>query len=101
MANDQKTQEVESLAAEIGENIYMDVAKWHLYLADAHLHTVVAEKVYPMIENEEVSEDGVIEILRQISVSLGGGRREVPLLELLPLQCQMNLMDLLEEFLKK
>ncbi|CCQ51430.1 DUF3181 family protein [Crocosphaera watsonii WH 8501] len=101
MANDQTTQAVESLAAEIGENIYMDVAKWHLYLADAHLHTVVAEKVYPMIENEEVSEDGVIEILRQISVSLGGGRREVPLLELLPLQCQMNLMDLLEEFLKK
>ena len=101
MANDQTTQAVESLAAEIGENIYMDVAKWHLYLADAHLHTVVAEKVYPMIENEEVSEDGVIEILRQISVSLGGGRREVPLLELLPLQCQMNLMDILEEFLKK
>ena len=101
MANDQTTQAVESLAAEIGENIYMDVAKWHLYLADAHLHTVVAEKVYPMIENEEVSEDGVIEILRQISVSLGGGRREVPLLELLPLQCQMNLMDLLEEFLQK
>ncbi|CCQ62342.1 DUF3181 family protein [Crocosphaera watsonii] len=101
MANDQTTQAVESLAAEIGENIYMDVAKWHLYLADAHLHTVVAEKVYPMIENEEVSEDGVIEILRQISVSLGGGRTEVPLLELLPLQCQMNLMDLLEEFLKK
>ena len=101
MANDQTTQAVESLAAEIGENIYMDVAKWHLYLADAHLHTVVAEKVYPMIENEEVSEDGVIEILRQISVSLGGGRREVPLLELLPLQCQMNLMDFLEEFLKK
>lgn len=101
MANDQTTQAVESLAAEIGENIYMGVAKWHLYLADAHLHTVVAEKVYPMIENEEVSEDGVIEILRQISVSLGGGRREVPLLELLPLQCQMNLMDLLEEFLKK
>ena len=101
MANDQPTQAVDSLGAEIGENIYMDVAKWHLYLADAHLHTVVAEKVYPMIENEEVSEDGVIEILRQISVSLGGGRREVPLLELLPLQCQMNLMDLLEEFLKK
>ncbi|MDJ0581578.1 DUF3181 family protein [Crocosphaera sp.] len=101
MVNEQTTQTVESLAAEIGENIYIDVAKWHLYLADAHLHTVLAEKVYPMIENEEVSEDAVIEILRQISVSLGGGRKEVPLLELLPMQCQMNLVDLLEEFLKK
>lgn len=101
MVNEQRTQTVESLAAEIGENIYIDVAKWHLYLADAHLHTVVAEKVYPMIENEEVSEDAVIDILRQISVSLGAGRKEVPLLELLPIQCQMNLVDLLEEFLKK
>lgn len=101
MVNEQRTQTVESLAAEIGENIYIDVAKWHLYLADAHLHTVVAEKVYPMIENEEVSEEAVIDILRQISVSLGGGRKEVPLLELLPIQCQMNLVDLLEEFLKK
>ncbi|MGK7879766.1 MAG: DUF3181 family protein [Crocosphaera sp.] len=101
MVNEQRTQTVESLAAEIGENIYIDVAKWHLYLADAHLHTVVAEKVYPMIENEEVSEEAVIDILRQISVSLGAGRKEVPLLELLPIQCQMNLVDLLEEFLKK
>lgn len=101
MVNEQRTQTVESLAAEIGENIYIDVAKWHLYLADAHLHTVVAEKVYPMIENEEVSEEAVIDILRQISVSLGAGRKEVPLLELLPMQCQMNLVDLLEEFLKK
>ena len=77
------------------------MAKWHLYLADAHLHTVVAEKVYPMIENDEVSEEAVIDILRQISVSLGGGRKKVPLLELLPMQCQMNLLDLLEEFLQK
>ena len=101
MVNEQTTQTVESLAAEIGENIYIDVAKWHLYLADAHLHTVVAEKVYPMIENDEVSEEAVIDILRQISVSLGGGRKKVPLLELLPMQCQMNLLDLLEEFLQK
>jgi hypothetical protein len=45
MANSQITQAVEALAAEIGENIYVDVAKWHLYLSDAHLHTTVAEKV--------------------------------------------------------
>ncbi|MDJ0730325.1 MAG: DUF3181 family protein [Crocosphaera sp.] len=101
MANDKTTQAVESLAAEIGENIYIDVAKWHLYLSDAHLHTLVAEKIYPLLENDELSEDKVIDILRQISVSLGGGRKEVPLLELLPMQCQMNLLDLLEEFPKK
>jgi Protein of unknown function (DUF3181). len=44
MAN--TTQAIESLAAEIGENVYIDIAKWHLYLSDAHLHTVVAQQLY-------------------------------------------------------
>ncbi len=98
MANYKTTQAVEFLAAEIGENIYIDVAKWHLYLSDAHLHTIVAEKVYPLLENDEISEDAITDILRDISVSLGGGKKEVPLLELLPKQCQTNLLELLEEF---
>ena len=101
MANYQTTQAVESLAAEIGENIYIDVAKWHLYLSDAHLHTTVAEKVYPLLENDELSDDKVNEILQQISVPLGGGRKQLSLLELLPMQCQRNLLDLLEEFQKR
>ncbi len=101
MANYQTTQAVESLAAEIGENIYIDVAKWHLYLSDAHLHTTVAEKVYPLLENDELSDDKVNEILQQISVPLGGGRKQVPLLELLPMEGQSNLLDLLEEFQKR
>ncbi|EAZ94302.1 DUF3181 family protein [Crocosphaera chwakensis] len=101
MANYKTTQAVESLAAEIGENIYIDVAKWHLYLSDAHLHTTVAEKVYPLLENDEVSEDAITDILRSISVSLGGGKKEVSLLELLPKQCQTNLLELLEEFQRR
>lgn len=98
MANYQTTQAVESLAAEIGETLYIDVAKWHLYLSDAHLHTTVAEKVYPLLENDELSEDKVNEILQQISVPLGGGRTQISLLELLPIQGPRNLLDLLEEF---
>jgi hypothetical protein len=96
MAN--TTQAIESLAAEIGESIYIDVAKWHLYLSDAHLHTIVAQKVYPLLENDELTEASVISILRQIPVKLGAGRLEVPLLELLPMQCQVNLIDLLEKY---
>lgn len=98
MANSNTTEAIEKLAAEIGENIYIDVAKWHLYLSDAHLHTTVAEKVYPLIENNEMSEEAVLSILRQIPVQLGAGRLEVSLLELLPMQCQVNLIDLLEEY---
>jgi len=100
MANSNTTQAIERLAAEIGENIYIDVAKWHLYLSEAHFHTVVAEKVYPLLEENAVNEDSVLKILRSIPVKLGGGKLEVSLADLLPMQCQVNLLDLLEEYQK-
>ncbi|MGB5634685.1 MAG: DUF3181 family protein [Waterburya sp.] len=94
------TQDIEALAAQIGENIYIDVAKWHLYLNDAHLHTVVAEKVYPLLESNSLSEDTVTTILQDIPVKLGGGKTQLALNELLPMQCMMTLFDLLEEYQK-
>lgn len=98
MAKSSASEEIESLAADIGKNIYMDVAKWHLYLSDAHLHTVLAEKLYPLVSEKSIQEEQVLEILRGIPVKLGGGKREVPLIDLLPMQCQVNLIDLVEEF---
>ncbi len=99
MAN--TTQAIESLAAEIGENVYIDIAKWHLYLRDAHLHTVVAEQLYPMLEDGDLDADRVAQVLQGIPVKLGGGKREVPLADLIPMQCQVQLMDVLEEFQRK
>ncbi|MDX2241835.1 MAG: DUF3181 family protein [Leptolyngbyaceae cyanobacterium bins.302] len=98
MTNTSSSRAVESLAAEIGQNIYIDVAKWHLYLADAHLHTVLAEQIYPLLASNELAENKVQQILQNISVKLGGGKRELPLSDLIPMQAQVNLMDLLEEF---
>ncbi len=99
MAN--TTQAIESLAAEIGENVYIDIAKWHLYLSDAHLHTVVAQQLYPMLEDGDLDTDRVARVLQGIPVKLGGGKREVPLADLIPMQCQVQLMDVLEEFQRK
>jgi Protein of unknown function (DUF3181) len=96
MAN--PTEAIEKLAATIGENIYIDIAKWHLYLAEAHLSTILAEKLYPLLETDTVTEDKVMAILQEIPVKLGGGKKELPLLDLLPMQCQVNLMDLLDGF---
>ncbi|MEL7071919.1 MAG: DUF3181 family protein [Cyanobacteria bacterium J06581_3] len=96
MAN--SSEALEKLAAEIGENIYIDIAKWHLYLGVAKLHTPLAEKLLPMVTENNISEDGVVKILQDIPIKLGGGRRTVPLVELLPMQCQVNLIDLLEEY---
>ena len=94
------TQDIEALAAQIGENVYIDVAKWHLYLNDAHLHTTVAEKVYPLLEDDTLSEDAVTSILQSIPVKLGGGVTELSLDKLIPMQGKVNLLDLLEEYQK-
>ncbi|MCU0516580.1 MAG: DUF3181 family protein [Oscillatoria sp. Prado101] len=88
---------IETLAAEIGENIYIDIAKWHLYLREAHLHRSLAEQLYPLLAGGNLEEDRVLEVLQGMPVKLGGGRREVPLADLLPVQCQVQLMDILEE----
>ncbi|MFK8184292.1 MAG: DUF3181 family protein [Phormidesmis sp.] len=101
MATASSTEALEGLAAEIGENIYMDIAKWHLYLGVAKLHTALAEKLLPMVTEDNISEDAVVQILNDIPIKLGGGRKTIPLAELLPMQCQVNLIDLLEEYQRK
>jgi hypothetical protein len=101
MVTQNTAEAIEALAAEIGENIYIDIAKWHLYLSDAHLHTPLAEQLYPLLTGGNLEEDRVLEVLQGISVKLGGGRREVPLADLLPVQCQVQLMDILEECQRK
>lgn len=92
------TEAIEKLAAAIGENVYIDVAKWHLYLSDAHLHTTLAERLYPLLTKGAVSESDVNSALKGIPVKLGGGKVELPLSDLLPMQSQVHLMDALEEF---
>ncbi|HEY9607325.1 MAG TPA: DUF3181 family protein [Allocoleopsis sp.] len=101
MAKTNTTEFIEDLAADIGKEVYIDIAKWHLYLSDAHLATVVAQRVYPLLTNNTLEESEVLKVLADISVPLGGGKREVPLIDLLPTRCQVNLMDLLEEYQRK
>mgnify|MGYP006426887067 CR=1 FL=1 len=96
MAN--STQDIETLAANIGDKIYIDVAKWHLYLSDAHLHTTVAEQIYPLLENNSLTEEQVQDILRSITVKLGGGKTQLSLLDLIPESSLKDLMALLEDY---
>ena len=101
MAKPNTTEIIEALAAEIGESVYMDIAKWHLYLSDAHLHTVLAEQLYPLMTSNSLDEDRVLQILQNTPVKIGGGKREIPLVDLLPMQCQVNLMDIIEKYQRK
>lgn len=92
------SEAIEKLAASIGESVYIDVAKWHLYLRDAHLHTALAEQLYPLLTAGKVEENQVVDLLKRTAVKLGGGKTEVPLADLLPMQSQVHLMDVLEDF---
>jgi hypothetical protein len=94
------SEAIERLAVAIGEQVYIDIAKWHLYLNDAHLHTPLAEKIYPLLLDRAATEQAVTDILTEMKVKVGGGKREISLLELIPMQCQMDLMDALEQFEK-
>ncbi|MBD2091265.1 DUF3181 family protein [Microcoleus sp. FACHB-1515] len=98
MAYSSTSEAIEALAAEIGENVYMDVAKWHLYLRDAHLHTMLAERFYPLLQSGSFSRSQVEETLGSITVSLGGGKREVPLADLIPSSSQNQLVNLLQDY---
>ena len=98
MAKQSTSEVIEAIAAEIGENVYIDIAKWHLYLADAKLHTLLAEQLYPILTARSLSEDRVQQVLQNIPVKLGGGKKEVPLIDLIPARGQADLMEILEKY---
>ena len=91
------SERIEQLAAMIAEDVYIDIAKWHLYLNDAHLHLPLAQKFYPMLPDGIKSAD-VSRVLNETAIAIGGGKREIPLSELIPSSCQDRLLTILEEF---
>ncbi len=101
MASKSESELIEALAADIGQEVYIDVAKWHLYLSDAKLHTPLAEQLYTLLLSNTLSEEAVQTVLQGITVKLGGGKREVPLADLLPMQSQVFLMEVLEKFARQ
>ncbi|MGD1931914.1 MAG: DUF3181 family protein [Leptolyngbyaceae cyanobacterium] len=89
---------IEALAASIGDVVYIDVAKWHLYLNDAKLHTLVAERLYSLVADNRLAEADVTQVLQDIPISLGGGRKQLPLGDLVPTACMSDLTRALEDF---
>ena len=98
MSYSASAETIEVLAANIGDVVYMDVAKWHLYLNDAKLHTLVAQRLYPMVEDDRISEMEITRVLQDIPISLGAGRQQVSLSDLVPVACLGDLIRVLEDF---
>jgi Protein of unknown function (DUF3181) len=99
MAN--QTETLERLAAELGEALYLDIAKWHLPLNTAKLHLPLAEQLYALMIENRLTEVDVTAVLQGFAVPVGGGRAQVPMLDLLPIACQRGLLDLLEAFAER
>ena len=97
MVNPGTSEAIEALAAEIGDKVYIDVASWHLCLQDAHLHTAIAQQVYPML-SDTLDEGAVEAVLDSISVKLGGGKKTLPLSQLIPAAGHQDLMEVLQEY---
>lgn len=91
------SENIEKLAAAIAEEVYIDIAKWHLYLGDAHLHTGLAEQFYPML-TLGIDASAVNKVLSSTMVKIGGGKREIPLSEFIPDRSQADLLNVLEKF---
>ncbi len=95
------SETVEQLAAAIGEEVYIDIAKWHLYLNDAHLHLPLAEQFYALLRDRAtITENLVAEVLTNTKVKVGG-KLEISLIDLVPTQSQSRLLEILEKFSKK
>jgi hypothetical protein len=97
MAYQSSSEAIERLAADIGDQIYMDIAKWHLYLRDAKLHGPLAEQFYPLMERDRLDQAAVTTVLSHISVTVGE-QRQIPLIDLLPSRVQARLLQLLQDY---
>lgn len=100
MSDPNATEIIERLAADLGDRVYMDIARWHLYLKDARLDKILAQRIYEQAQKGTLREDQALNILREILVDIGGGRRQIPLLDLVPVQGQLAYMDVVEAFQK-
>ncbi|AFY60827.1 DUF3181 family protein [Synechococcus sp. PCC 6312] len=94
----QTTELLEKLAAEIGQEVYIDIARWHLYLAEAHLHTRLANEFYPHLSGKQLQATDVKTVLGKILVKLGDGQAELPLSVLIPTSAQARLLEILQNW---
>ena len=89
-----------SLASRVGDEVYISVCGWHLYLRDVQqMHTAVASAIM----REGCSRDTITSILSRIPVTLGDGKldsQQVSLRECVPEACVHDLVDIAEDALR-
>jgi len=93
----QLNDHIETLAEQLGDRFYLDIGKWHLYLKDAKLHLVLAERFYALIEEKRVDLKAIEEVLQDVRVTVGGGRNQIALLHFLPVGVEKEMWVILQD----
>ncbi|MFZ9737817.1 MAG: DUF3181 family protein [Prochlorotrichaceae cyanobacterium] len=88
---------IDTLAEQLGDRFYLDVGKWHLYLKDANLHEVLAERFYALIEENRVELTAIEAVLEDVRVTVGGGRNQIAVLHFLPVGVEKDILAILQE----
>ncbi|GFH06211.1 uncharacterized protein HaLaN_00804 [Haematococcus lacustris] len=93
----------DELATQIGKEVYVDVAGWHLYLRDMtaapglKMHTALAQQLGPQ-STKRVSEVEVGAVLKKVPVKLGAGKTQLSLYDVVPAMCLGDLTRILEDY---
>ena len=87
---------LKDLQIAISDQLYIQIASWHLYLGDAGLSEALAlECVGKLEKGPSVAAQ---EALAAVQVSLAGGKTFLPLLQLIPLSQVHDLEEILTPY---
>ncbi len=90
------SHDVESLAADLGQAVYLEIARWRLFVADAHLDHALAEALNPLV-GTQASSAQIDTVLEKITVPLGDGST-LPLARFLSPASRQQILTVLREF---
>ncbi|GAX75973.1 hypothetical protein CEUSTIGMA_g3416.t1 [Chlamydomonas eustigma] len=97
----------DELASEIGKQVYIDIAGWHLYMRDlsanptTKMHQALALQIGPKASQGRISESDISDVLKKIPIKAGAGKTQVTLYDLTPSMCLGDLARIAEDFQRR
>ncbi|CAG9464832.1 unnamed protein product [Pedinophyceae sp. YPF-701] len=91
------------LEDKIGREVYCDFNGWHLYLRDLKagggtMAQALANELGQRVDRDGVDERDVEAVLAKVPLSLGGGRKQVSLLDTMSGYCVQDLVRVLQDW---
>jgi len=96
----------EELSSKIGDQCYIDVQGWHLYLKDVKIAPgapvtmadALAEKLGSTMQGQGFSQSMLDSLMSQVPVKLGQGKATLPLADVMPSRGLQDLAEICEKY---